>query len=247
MRELGVPEIESMIGAYALDAVDEDEREAVERHLAVCARCRAELADDLEVAAMLAYDGAPAPVDVWERIASSLEEAPPALRLTVDNGAPSLDERRRSRNQKRLLAAVAGVAAAIALLLGIVVVREQDEPAPDLTALAAEASIAPGSTRAVLLPPDGRTGPEATAVVTADGRGFLQAERLPELPPDRTYQLWGVVDDQAISLGVLGANPDVTAFHVDDASRVAAYAITDETAGGVIVSQNQPVVVGERA
>jgi hypothetical protein len=46
---------------------------------------------------------------------------------------------------------------------------------------------------------------------------------------------------------VLGANPDVTAFHVDDASRVAAYAITDETAGGVIVSQNQPVVVGERA
>jgi hypothetical protein len=96
-------------------------------------------------------------------------------------------------------------------------------------------------------PPEGQQGPEAVAVVTADGRGFVRAGDLPALPADRTYQLWGVVDDQAISLGVLGPNPDVAAFQVDDVDRVAAYAITDEAAGGVIASQNQPVVVGESA
>ena len=78
-------------------------------------------------------------------------------------------------------------------------------------------------------------------------RDISRPANLPALPADRTYQLWGVVDDQAISLGVLGTNPDITAFQVDDANRVAAYAITDEAAGGVIASQNQPVVVGETA
>jgi anti-sigma factor RsiW len=91
MSELDVPQIEELIGAYALDAVDDDEREVVEQHLAVCARCRAELAEHREVAALLAYDGKPAPSDVWDRIVSSLEEPPPALRLRLDT--PDDDER----------------------------------------------------------------------------------------------------------------------------------------------------------
>jgi anti-sigma factor RsiW len=247
MSEISVPEIEELIGAYALDAVDDDEREAVEQHLAVCARCRAELADHLEVAALLAYEGAPAPTGVWDRIVASLEEAPPALRLTVgEPPAVSLDERRRSRTQRRVLASVAAVAAAVALVLGVAVARQQDDAPQDLVALAEEAARAPGSTTATMRPPTG-DGPEATAVVTADGRGFVRAGDLPSLPADRTYQLWGVVDDQAISLGVLGPDPGVAAFQVDDGNRVAAYAITEENAGGVVASQNQPVVVGETA
>ncbi len=85
MSEHSVPEIEELIGAYALDAVDDDERNAVEQHLAVCARCRAELVEHREVAALLAYEGAPAPSDVWDRIVVTLEEPPPAMRLKVDS------------------------------------------------------------------------------------------------------------------------------------------------------------------
>ena len=40
MSEPSIPEIEELIGVYALDAVDDDERNAVERHLAVCAMPR---------------------------------------------------------------------------------------------------------------------------------------------------------------------------------------------------------------
>jgi hypothetical protein len=82
-KPLSTSDIEELIGAYALDAVDADEREAVERHLPECPRCRNELAGHLEVAALLGNTGAPAPDGVWARIASSLEEPPPALRLSL--------------------------------------------------------------------------------------------------------------------------------------------------------------------
>ena len=71
---LSIPEIEELIGAYALDAVDPDEREAVDGHLRECPRCRTELAGHLEVAALLGNTGSPAPDGVWARIASSLSE-----------------------------------------------------------------------------------------------------------------------------------------------------------------------------
>ncbi len=251
MSDQSTPEIEELIGAYALDAVDDEERAAVEQHLAVCARCRAELAEHREVAALLAYEGAPAPADVWDRIVVSLEEPPPAMRLRLD--APgevvALDTRRRDKRQRGLYIAIAGVAAAAALILGVVVVRQRnDELNPvALSTLVDEARATPGSISASLRPPEGQAGPEATTVVTPDGRGYVEADGLPALPADRTYQLWGVVDGRAISLGVLGTNPDIAAFQVDDATRVAAYAITDEVSGGVIASQNQPVVVGEPA
>ena len=249
-NEHNVPEIEELIGAYALDAVDPDEREVVERHLAVCARCRAELAEHREVAALLAYEGQPAPTDVWDRIVTSLEEPPPAMRLRLDAPADvaSLDEHRRARGQSRVLATIAGMAAAIALVLGLVVVTQRDDSdQTSLVELAEAAMDDPSSTKTTLRPADGGSGAEATAVVTTDGRGFLVAEDLPALESDRTYQLWGVANDQAISLGVLGPAPDVAAFQVDDGTRFAAYAITDETAGGVIASQNQPLVIGEPA
>ncbi|MGZ4705939.1 MAG: anti-sigma factor family protein, partial [Acidimicrobiales bacterium] len=60
-KPFSTSEVEELIGAFALDAVDADEREAVERHLADCPRCRNELAGHLEVAALLGNTGAPAP------------------------------------------------------------------------------------------------------------------------------------------------------------------------------------------
>lgn len=72
-----------MLGAYALDAVEPDEAAAIELHLPTCPRCRHELADHREVAALLGYAaGGSAPGGVWDRIIASLEEPPPALMLT---------------------------------------------------------------------------------------------------------------------------------------------------------------------
>ncbi|MDQ1391403.1 MAG: hypothetical protein QOF30_380 [Acidimicrobiaceae bacterium] len=75
-------DLQELLGAYALDAVEPDEASAIERHLPTCPRCRNELADHREVAALLGYAGGTAPSGLWDRIIASLEEPPPALRLT---------------------------------------------------------------------------------------------------------------------------------------------------------------------
>ncbi|MGH9073042.1 MAG: anti-sigma factor domain-containing protein, partial [Acidimicrobiales bacterium] len=72
-------ELEALLGAYALDAVDGPEAEAVELHLRECPRCRAEVAEHRETAALLGHVGAPAPEGLWDRIASTLEETPPRM------------------------------------------------------------------------------------------------------------------------------------------------------------------------
>jgi hypothetical protein len=51
-----------------------------------------------------------------------------------------------------------------------------------------------------------------------------------------------VRSDAKISLGVLGGRPDVSAFRMN--GPVVAYAVTEEAAGGVAGTENQPVVVG---
>src|SRR4051794_22236213 len=73
-------EVAEMLGAFALDAVDPDERVLVEDHLADCARCRAEYEGYREVTGLLAAGGA-APEGAWDRIAGSLHEPPPPLAL----------------------------------------------------------------------------------------------------------------------------------------------------------------------
>ena len=83
-------EIGELLGAYALDAVDPAERDAIEEHLLSCAKCRAEVADHREVAALLAHGGSDAPAELWDRIAGSLEQAPPRLDLAP---VASLDAR----------------------------------------------------------------------------------------------------------------------------------------------------------
>ncbi len=81
-RLTGHAELQALLGAYALDAVEAEEAAVLELHLATCPRCRNELADHREVAALLGYAGGSAPGGVWDRIIASLEEPPPALKLT---------------------------------------------------------------------------------------------------------------------------------------------------------------------
>jgi hypothetical protein len=74
-------DLADLLGAYALDALEPDEVELLERHLETCPRCRAELAGHREVTGLLGFAGQEAPAGVWERIVSSMQEPPPALRL----------------------------------------------------------------------------------------------------------------------------------------------------------------------
>lgn len=245
-------EIQELLGAYALDAVDPAESEAVERHLHECPRCRAEVESHRETAAMLAHVGATAPEGLWDRIAANLEEAPPALRLTAmpespTPGHPGPAARRaaaRWAGTNRVLAGLVAAAAVVIAVLGLKVAqideRTRGLPPSDQLALedaARVAAVDPDAQKVHLVSSDGQHRAE---VVVVDGRGYLVHHTLPPLDPDRTYQLWGQAGDVTVSLGVLGHSPKVTAFEVIDG--VQALAMTAERAPGV-VSSNQPAVV----
>ena len=56
-----------------------------------------------------------------------------------------------------------------------------------------------------------------------------------------TYQLWAVVGDEIVSVGLLGSDPDAVPLRIE--GDPAVLALTVEVAGGVAVSEADPVAV----
>jgi Anti-sigma-K factor rskA/Putative zinc-finger len=207
-------EIQDLLGAYALDAVEPDEAKLIERHLETCPRCRSEVEGHREVASLLGNSGGDAPDGVWDRIADQLDDIPPPMRLDLHDGAATvtpLAARRRERTN-RFIAAAAN--------------RAFDDP--DAQKLQLQSADGAMTARAVVLP---------------DGRGYLVAHELPGLDTGRSYQLWGDTGaGSLVSLGLLGDDPTTIAFQAG--TDLDALAITDEVAGGVVQSKNPPVIAG---
>ena len=261
-------ELRDLLGVYALDAVDPDERVLIEEHLATCPACRAEVSAHREVASMLAHTGATAPDGLWDRISASLEETPPALRLAAfappgepaaqeagaevaDAAAPvtSLAAHRERRVRLSAFVGVAAAAVIAVLALGIVVVRQNSRldhvnaalSKVGLQQVVSKAMNDPAFSHARLQSADGKVS--VPAVVTPQGVGYVVTTNLPTLRAGRTYQLWGVRGKHVVSLGIFTAGADAVPFQTN--GPLDALAITDEVEGGVASSSNQPVVAGK--
>jgi hypothetical protein len=232
--------MQDLLAVYALDAVEPTEAEAIELHLRECGRCRAEVADHRERAALLAIGHQPAPVDVWDRIAAALDDVAPPSALVLP-----LTARPRHRAIQVVVACVAAVAI---VLLGVAAGKQgrrlgQMQAALQDQALlwsALAAHTRPDARRVELRSGDGAV--LAHAVMTPDGSGFLWSDGLLAVADDRTYQLWSFANGEKTSAGVLGVNPKLVAFRVS--GNVLALAITEEAAGGVVATEKQPVGVG---
>lgn len=226
--------LRSLLGAYALDALDDDERLVAADHLRGCPQCRAEVADHREVAAFLARTGAPAPDGLWNRIASELDgRTAPPMRLVLSAGqeqAPVATnvgpaERPAVRRLRRTAVALTAIAAS---LLVVTLLAATITQRADIADLRDERALDAAATRAFASPdarttdlrtiPDGTTEPGqvlARVALLPDGAGFMLAEGLADLD-EGLYQLWGVTGDQVVSLGPLGSDPDVVPFHADE-------------------------------
>ena len=278
-------EIEELLGAYALDALEPDEALMVEAHLSECVRCSAEVARHHEVAGLLANSGGVAPDELWDRIAERLDTAGApswevlAARLDgpsmpgIDQGGVSAPTaagsiepaavaevvpieraaRRRGRWTTGVISAVAVAAAVAALVLGVQVhhlngqVSALGSSHQTVTQAAQVALENPTTQRVQLTPTATSTAPSGatvTLVLSATGTGFVIPQGLHTLPDEETYQLWGSISGQLISLGVLGADPRVATFTFDSGAKVQAFAITIEQEGGVAQSTHQPLVEG---
>ena len=257
-RAMSHEEAAALLGAFALDAVDPDEADAVRRHLDECPRCASEVAEHWEVTGLIANAGVDAPPELWDRIAARLEAAPagarrPApLRLSSTSTSPSGATRRAyQRVAMSVVGTIAAAAAVVAVVLAVQVGR-LDQRVGQLAVVsrqtgltqAVQAALLEPNAQKVTLAATGTGGQAAVVVIDPDGSAFVLNTSLPRLAGDRTYQLWGVVGGQTVSLGLLGSHPGDVAFTVNPSAPVKVFAVTAEVAGGVVRSTHSPVAEG---
>ena len=246
-------EIVELLGAYALDAVDDDEAAVVAAHMTECPRCAAEVQDYQELAGCLANSGGDAPGRLWDRIAAQIEQPGDGdgqRMVTVFSSLQGEKKQKESPGGRQGTGSgthafrpwLTGVAAAVVVVIAALgfQVGRLDHRVGQLQAAsqqqgltqAAESALADPRARRVTLTAAHSTGPEvAEIVILPSGAAFVVDNRLPALTSDQTYQLWGQIGDQLVSLGLLGNQPKDVPFHVDPTAAISAFAVTAERAG----------------
>ena len=255
-------EAHDLLAAFSLDAMETDELRAIEDHLAGCPRCRAEVDAHREVAAALGNSVEPLPEGLWETISRRLPdrhdgERPPMPMLVRDeftDGEATADRHRPSafrstRARFTTLASVAAAAAAVVAVLGVNLAHADNQ-------LAHARGVIDGTSHTAVMAAEETPGHKdvslenanhqqlASFVTVPSGQGYLVKSALPKLPPGETYQLWGVVQGQPISLGLLGQKPHMVTYTLAGSVRPSKLGITIEPAGGSAVPTKSMLASG---
>jgi len=214
-------DVHELTAAYALDALDESERETYEEHLAHCERCREELAGLSEAATALAW-GVEAP-------------APPArLRSRILEAAAAERENVVPLRPRRLWRDLSAVAACAAVGLGIWAATLSNS-------LDNERAASARAEHAVAIVADPRSrkselrGGSGMVAVDRSGHGVLIVNRLPAAPADRTYEAWVIPKGGAPrKAGLFRGGGSMTMVQLDETvPKGAVVAATVERSGGV--------------
>ncbi len=225
-----------MLPAHALSALDADEAQALNQHLAECAECRQELASWENTAAALAVDAAPMEPspEVRQRIMNAVRG---------DNVVPFAPARGNVWRSFGSLGAIAAIILFIALIVGILVLWQQNRT------LQRENEFArllkqPESRFAELKGTAQAPGAAAKLVYDKNGRAMLLATGLPPAPAGKEYQLWYIVGSNPPAPGKTFAPDDAGSGTLSDqvpkqALNSAVFAITLEPVGGVSAPTGQ--------
>ncbi|UTT58733.1 anti-sigma factor [Cellulosimicrobium cellulans] len=237
------PDVRDLLPAYALDAVDDVERRAVERLLAADPDARRELDEYRDVVAAFAVESAPPPAlrdAVLARVAASAATGTSAEESAGGGVVVDLAAARRARRRRwtGLAAAVAAVVAvAVPTTVAVRATQEQSRLAAQADAI--ERMLADPD--ATILRGDVAGGGQASVLAAGDDM-FFRASDLPDAGDDRDYQLWVVEPDGAVvSAGVLDVQDGSTSRLVQGEPGVGM-AVTVEPAGGSEQPTADPVV-----
>jgi anti-sigma factor RsiW len=213
-------QLHELSAAYALDALDPDEREEFELHLSTCEQCRAEVASFTGTAAALAYAAPPAnpPAQLREEI----------LRRAREDGPSAVVLPFRRRRVEMALSAGLAVAAAAAIVLGIWANSLHGKVDQQRSALSAR-----GQAVAILGDPlashRALTGAGGQLVVARSG-GVLVMPGLAAAPKGKTYEAWVIKNGVTKPAGLFSTGQDVLLGQ--PVTRGSVVAVTVEPAGG---------------
>ncbi|UDY34068.1 anti-sigma factor [Dermatobacter hominis] len=220
----------TLAAAYALDALDPEERRRFEAHYPDCETCRAEVEGYRRTAARLgALAPAPLPEDLRARVLDEVgrtRQLPPAVAPRhADPTAP----RPGAPRWVRPVLAVAAVVAALALAGGLFAWRS-DGGAPGQTELAQVL----GASDATTVRLQGAAGTLRVVYSEDMGKAMVVGSDLPDPGDGRTYQLWSVSGDTVRSAGIFdpsGSGSVDQAVELPD-DDVDLWGVTNEPAGG---------------
>jgi anti-sigma-K factor RskA len=213
MERTGIHELSA---AYALDALDGDERRDFEEHLTHCAECRDTVVSFQEAASALAYQ-------------AEMPPPPPALRNRI------LEQARRERGNVAPLrprwafpaaASVAAVAASAAIGLGVWAAMLHDQLGQRPEAV-------------------GVNGADASVIITPEKEATLVVRSLRPAPAGKTYEAWVIQGDEPVPAGTFAGGGRVAFALTRKVPDGAIVAVTLERAGGVEHPTTKPLFASE--
>jgi anti-sigma-K factor RskA len=239
------PDIHALGGAYALDAVDDLERAAFDRHLAECETCAVEVAEYRETATRLAEGPwSVPPPRMRERVLARAAATPQLPPLGHRRGGVSPMARWRRIAVAAAAVGVLGIGAAATTYA----VQEQRLADERVAVVAAQQQAA--RIQAVLAAPDASlragemTGGGRVTLVVSDSEdaGVVVLADAPPPGPDRAYQLWVVDNVRPISVGLLPAGQSAATELIEGVRGRSAFAVSLEPAGGSPAPSTTPLV-----
>ena len=212
-------DMHELVGAYALDALSDEERDAFEAHLATCEPCQAELASFADVLDGLAEDGALAdvPAGLSERIAAELAVTQQDV-VAAPVVADVIPIRKRSFG--RILAVAAASVAVLAIAASVLVTINKPSDSDRIRAASDVVEL--------------QTGISDVSVFVSDSAGGIAVEGDMPAPADgKEYQLWVVPADGSAPIpGPTMGGGETDAAWLTDLDGAAAIAVSLEPEGG---------------
>ena len=230
------PDLHTLTGAYATDALDDVERRQFEAHLNECDACADEVRGLRAVAAVLgSAESVAVPASLHDSVMAQVRttrQLPPLADPAQD---PSRVQSmlRRARTTSRALVAVAAALVVIAGALGAVAVREHQQ-ATQARQLATQMSQVIGAPDAHQVDADG-----ARVIVSpSQQEAVFVGQNLPAVDADHVLQLW-VLKDGARSVGLIEGSKPLLATGVGPDAQLG---VTVEPAGGSKQPTTDPVL-----
>jgi anti-sigma-K factor RskA len=227
-------DLHTLVGLYVVDALDEDERDRFEAHLADCAACAHEVAEFRattgRLSGLMAENPPPAlRAAIMDRVSDTRQMSPVDARQMSPVEVPDeLAARRSPSRLGRLVPVLAAAAVVVALVLGVGWVRSHQ--ALDRQQTVSAVLTAPDASSVVM---EGTEGGMRLVYAPSLDRSVVVVDGMADLPSDRTYALWFIGPD---------GPEEADLFRTDQgrATRLlertpvgyAALGVTEEPAGG---------------
>jgi anti-sigma-K factor RskA len=216
-------EIKSLLGAYALGAVDEAEARQVQAHLPTCPECSAEFKAMSEAASAFAVAAAPEGFEPGfaDRIVGTIShEAAPGADVV------EITPRRRMAVRAALASGIAALLAAV-VVLSLATVHANDQLDQQKAALQSLVNSGNGFHLT------GSSGARAEAVSSIGGNGRFIVIGLDSAPAGKTYQVWIKRGKKTYSAGTFNTSNNIAVASMTGTLRRGdRVLVTVEPAGG---------------